>query len=82
MQILTHRTNLLLSANDYQVLSDLSKKKKKTIAALIRDAVRKVYKVKEQDHTAKILRELRQLGNQAKTKNIDYKKLVNSGRKY
>ena len=82
MAKLTHRTNLLLTANDYQILSRLAEEKNETMAALIREAVRKVYQIKHKNQTAKTLKELKQLGQKAKTESIDYKKLINSGRKY
>jgi hypothetical protein len=82
MAKLTHRTNLLLSAHDYQMLSNLAQEKKQTMAALIRAAIRKVYCIKQKQQTNQVLEKLKSLGQQVDAKNINYKDLINMGRKY
>ena len=83
LNMLTRRTNVLLTEEDYLNLSLLAKKQKKTIAALIREALRKTYRVStktDQSLSRKIKANWKHLKQPQKS--IDYKKLVNYGRKY
>ncbi|MBU3935417.1 hypothetical protein KJ909_01965 [Patescibacteria group bacterium] len=80
--MLTRRTNLLLTEQDYWMLSALTKKKGVSMGELIRTATRKVYGGGVVDARTELLAKMGQLAKKAKTKGIDYKKLVEDGRKY
>jgi len=80
--MLTKRTNLLLTETDYALLSHLAEKEKKSMGELIRRAIRAFYDYQAVNSRRQILKEIENLSTQAKTKGIDYKKLVENGRKY
>ena len=82
MFMLTHRTNVLLSPEEYRALSMLSRENKKTMGELIRNAVRKTYKVEEKGSFEKSLERIRKLTKNVNTQGIDYRALVTEGRKY
>jgi hypothetical protein len=63
------------------MLKALSKSNNQTIGELIRHAVTKTFKPKAQTQS-QILKKLQLLGKKAKVKGINYKELVNDGRKY
>ncbi len=79
--LLTQRTNVLLDEIDYKMLKDLSKKNNQTIGALIRHAINKTFKPKKTSQS-QLLKQLRQLGKSSNTKGINYKELIEYGRKY
>ncbi len=79
--MLTRRTNVLLTEQDYSTLSFLATKHKKTIAALIREALRQTYQTRP-NHRQELLQNLETLSAKVDTKNIDYKALVEHGRRY
>lgn len=84
--MLTRRTNVLLEEEDYLTLAYLSRQEDKTIGELIRSAVAKTYKSKAGVGSAeKSLKSSIQSGwgllvNPKKP--IDYKALIEYGRKY
>lgn len=83
--MLTRRTNVLFSEEEYQTLSKLSKKKGKTMGELVRSAVKMHYKTNKTNRkktTKRIMNEMKQLVRTVNTKGIDYKILINEGRKY
>jgi hypothetical protein len=80
--MLTKRTNLLLTEKDYLLLSQLANKKKESMGELIRKAIRGFYHYQPDDSRKKILAKISRLSAQAKTKGINYKTLVEDGRKY
>ena len=81
--MLTHRTNVLLTKLDHEVLSRLAGKKGKTIGELIRQAVRQTYRINQvKNSAAQALERIDQLAKKVETKGIDYRQLVNHGRKY
>ena len=80
--MLTKRTNLLLTEKDYLLLSQLANKKKESMGELIRKAIRGFYNYQPDDSRKKILAKISRLSAQAKTKGINYKTLVEDGRKY
>lgn len=82
--LLTKRTNLLLSEEDYSILMTLSREKKKTMGELVRYAVKKTYKFKKDTLTAneKAYRMIRKATKGLDFSGIDYKALINYGRKY
>jgi hypothetical protein len=81
-KMLTRRTNLLLTENDYLLLSQLASKRNESIGELIRKAIRKFYNYESADSRKKILVKISRLSTQISPKGIDYKKLVEDGRKY
>lgn len=79
--LLTRRTNILLEEVDYRMLKNISMKNNKTIGELIRNAIIEKYKVHKPSQ-AQILKDLRNLGKKANTKGINYRELIDYGRKY
>lgn len=83
--MLTRRTNVLLEEEDYLTLVYLSMQEDKTIGELVRHAVKKTYKVKNIDNREKILlKKIKEGWKFLKNPEIpvDYKALVEYGRKY
>jgi len=85
--MLTRRTNVLFSEDEHATLVRLSKKHEKTMGELVRQAVRKTYKVEDKDKEEiakrkKALKEIRRLAKCFDTKGINYKGLIEDGRKY
>lgn len=81
--MLTHRTNVLFTNQDYQMLSLLAKKKKTTMADLIRQAVKKTY-INKKNSQRQLIKEITQGWKLLKNPQIpiDYKQLIEYGRKY
>lgn len=80
---LKRRTNLLLSEEDYRLLSSIATKKEKTMGQLIREAIRKTYFSMKRAEKQKISEEVKKgwkllLNPQKK---LDYKGLIDYGRK-
>ncbi|MCX6705817.1 MAG: hypothetical protein NTV24_01780 [Candidatus Woesebacteria bacterium] len=83
--MLTRRTNVLLEEEDYLTLVYLSHQEDKTIGELVRHAVKKTYKIKKIDNREKILlKKIKEGWKFLKNPEIpvDYKALVEYGRKY
>lgn len=82
--LLTKRTNVLFDEYDYATLASLSRKKNKTIGELVRLAVKKTYKINKGALTAneKAFRKIKSITKGLDFSGIDYKVLVNYGRKY
>ncbi len=82
--MLTRRTNVLLAEEDYLRLSVLAKEANKTMGELIRHAVKKTYKYKKDALTAneKAYRMIDKATKGLDFSGIDYKELINYGRKY
>lgn len=81
--MLTRRTNVLFTEEDYLMLSRLSTESKKTVGELVRHAVKKTYKSKKKmTNTKKAFIEIRKLTKGMDFSGIDYKALINYGRKY
>ncbi len=80
--MLTHRTNLLLTQEQHQTLKSISHQKRKSVGELIRHVIDKEYVRSELNNRAKILEEIRNLTKNVNTKDIDYKELIISGRKW
>lgn len=77
--LLTQRTNLLLNESDYARLKDLSKKNNRSVGELIRFAIKKTF-VGDMS-VSSILKRIDKLSKNANTKGINYKQLVEDGRK-
>lgn len=80
--MLTHRTNLLLSKNEYETVKRISKRKKKSVGFVIRDAINKTYKIDAPKTQAEILTELRDIFKNVDTKGINYKEMISEGRRF
>ena len=86
--MLTHRTNVLLTHEDYQLLTHLATKKGVTRGALIRYAINKAYNHSQkapQKTTAQLFQEIRQLANTPRMKGVTAKEIkqwINDGRRF
>ena len=81
--LLTRRTNVLFDETDYATLLMYSQERGKTIGELVRNAVKKTYKVKKTLNSNE--KAFRMIGKAIKGLNfsgVDYKDLINYGRKY
>jgi hypothetical protein len=80
--MLTQRTNVLLSPEEYGMLLALSKEHNKTMGELIRQAVKKTYGTKVKNSFEESLKRIRKITQRVDTKNIDYRELAIEGRRY
>ena len=82
--MLTKRTNVLFTEEDHLMLTDLARESNKTIGELVRSAVKKTYKSKKTKLTAneKAFRMIKKATKGLNFSGIDYKALINDGRKY
>ena len=81
--MLTKRTNVLLSEPDHALLSYLASQNGQTMSELIRAAVRKTYRTKKHQATRRqILQDINRLTKNVKLGPIDYRQLIEDGRKY
>jgi hypothetical protein len=84
--MLTHRTNVLFEHQDYLELTRLSSERGVTMGALVRKAVKKHYNLDKNssDYRLRLVREMQALRKKIGVSKIpiDYKTLVNEGRKY
>lgn len=81
--MLTQRTNVLLTQEDYGVLTRLSRKHNKTMGELIRHAVRKTYKIKSKaDSFEASLARIKKLTKGIKVTREEMREWVVAGRKY
>ena len=80
--MLVKRTNILFDETLWRDLSKLAKARKTSVAKLVRKAVRDTYfSDKDQEERAKAIDEILKIRKKFKGK-IDYKELINYGRKY
>ncbi|EKD57018.1 MAG: hypothetical protein ACD_58C00023G0001 [uncultured bacterium] len=85
--MMTHRTNVLLDDQSKMILDYLIAKKKKTAGGIFRDFLIKEGKkhkvmVKSTRTRMEVLAEFDRLRKYINTKGIDYKAMINDGRKY
>lgn len=83
--LLTRRTNVLFSEEDYLMLSELTKVYNKTIGELVRHAVKKTYKPKKHANmNTELIKKIKKGWKFLRNPEIpvDYKALVEYGRKY
>lgn len=81
--MLAKRTNVLLDEYDHAMLVELASQSNKTIGELIRYAVKKTYKSKKNlSANEKAFRMIRLATKGLNFSGIDYKALINDGRKY
>lgn len=80
--MLNRRTNVLLSEPDYTLLSRLASADGRTVGELIRQAIRKTYRHNNHLSCRKIaLDKIRQLAKSVDTRGINYRQLIEDGRK-
>jgi len=86
--MLTQRTNVLFSPYEYNELVALTAKSGQTMGELIRQAVRKTYKIKvapaqkKENSFQATMRRIRKLTKNVDMSGINYRELVTEGRKY
>jgi len=83
--MLTKRTNLLLRKTDYQFLQLLARKQEVSIGELIRRAIDKTYKERLSftlEQRKKEVAGIKRLWEKIQLKKVDYKSLIEYGRKY
>ena len=71
----------MLTDEDYFLLKRLSREKRVTIGALIREAVTKTHKKNEKPDVGQLLKKTRQIGLKANIKSGEIKEFINAGRK-
>lgn len=81
------RTNILFDRETYKMLAAKAKMEKKSIGALIRTAVEKVYKKNNEEEIKRrteVVKEIMEMRKKMKPlpKNVKIKDLINWGRKY
>lgn len=82
MCMLTKRTNILFDEELWRRLSDRAKREKTSVGNLVRKAVEKAYvQNEEKDERTKAFERILKIRKISK-KPIDYKALINYGRKY
>jgi len=80
--MLTKRTNILFDENLWRSLSLEAKKRKTSVGKLVRDAVAKMYlRDEELEERKKVIEHIKKIRKISKGK-IDYKELINYGRRY
>ena len=82
--MLAKRTNILLEKTDYRLLKALAKKQSVSVGQLIREAITKTYKNSADIECAQreqLASSLRKLWQRTKAEKIDYKRLIENGRK-
>jgi predicted DNA-binding protein len=80
--MLTHRTNVLLSPDEYGMLLALSREHGRTMGELVRHAVKKTYGERSKDSFFNSLERIRQMTKGIKIKKSEYRSLVVEGRRY
>lgn len=80
--MLTHRTNVLLSTDEHDLLLMLSKEHGKTMGELIRHAVKKTYQKKRTSPLATSFKRIKEITKNVDTRGIDYRALAIDGRRY
>ena len=80
--MLTKRTNVLLDETDYSMLVALANSQERTMGDLIRKAIQKTYKTKTKNVRREAFGELRTLAKGIDMSGVNYKDLVDDGRKY
>lgn len=82
MCMLTKRTNILFDENLWETLTAEAVKRKTSVGKLVREAVAKMYaRDKELEERRKAFEHILKIRKVSKTR-IDYKALINYGRKY
>ena len=83
MCMLTKRTQILFEPETWQLLQQVSRAKNISTGELIRQSVAKTYLKKDAKLiTKQLLLDIKKLKPKINTKNINYKELINHGRKH
>lgn len=83
MYMLTKRVNFLFEEETLQMLRQRAVVERVSVGELVRKAVKKTYRNKDEARLKRIARACREIEkNRVIQKNIDYKELINYGRKY
>jgi hypothetical protein len=85
MNTLTYRTNVLLTEQEHKLVSSIAEKRNTSISQVIRNAISTFYSEEysyEAEKRKKILDILRDSAKGIDTKGINYKELVEEGRRY
>lgn len=83
MCMLTKRVNFLFEEETWKMLQDLSVLENLSIGELVRRAVKKTYADKDDARLKRINQACGEIERvRTLQKNIDYKELINAGRKY
>lgn len=83
MQTLTRRTNVLFTPDEHGALVALARESNQTMGELIRNAVKKTYKIKpKKDTFAQSLARIRKLTKGVKVSRRELREWVMAGRKY
>ncbi|MBU2052085.1 hypothetical protein KKH13_02660 [Patescibacteria group bacterium] len=81
--MLTKRVNFLFEEETYQMLQEQAAIERVSIGELVRKAIKKTYVDKDSARLKRIARACREIEKiRVVQKNIDYKALINAGRKY
>ena len=81
--MLTKRVNFLFEEATWQMLQERAAMEQVSIGELVRKAVKKTYRDKNEAKLKKIARACKEIEKiRTIQKNIDYKELINYGRKY
>lgn len=81
--MLTKRTQILFEPETWQLLQQVSRAKNISTGELIRQSVAKTYLKKDAKLiTKQLLLDIKKLKPKINTKNINYKELINHGRKH
>ena len=81
--MLNRRTNILLNEADYMALNELASNTKKTMGELIREAIAGFYGFKKKEEKIDdLLNRVHKLAKKINTKGIDYREMIDYGRKY
>ena len=80
--MLTKRTNILFDENLWRTLVEQASKRKTSVGKLVREAVTKMYaRDEELEERKKALEQIFKI-RKVSRKRLDYKALINYGRKY
>ncbi len=80
--MLTHRTQILLDEETIKTLKHLAKQQKTTVGKLVRKAIKNNYFIQDPySHRKQVLKNILKTRPQISNKAIDYKELINYGRK-
>ncbi len=82
MCMLTKRTNILFDENLWKALTQEARKRKVSVSKLVREAAEQMYlREKELEQRREALSQIKKIRKISKGK-IDYKELINYGRRY
>lgn len=86
--VITYRTNILLDNQTKAILDYLVAKKKKTVGSIFRDLLvkegkeHKIKTVEKERTRAEVVADIDRIRKQINTKGINYREMIDYGRKY